>query len=157
MEEEKMKEINFKHEKIILLLVSLIICSCSLNGRNNLLLEGIKNKYKECSTENSCLIDLGSELGFEWDSMYVFGVNTTPSFITSSTGIEYSKSKDLTRVILFIKNDQIVHKIRDKLNPERPFRLHFVGNEQLLSRDSAVFLIEKTAYDVFDVTLKILT
>lgn len=149
-----MKGIKLKPEKMIFFSILLIICSCSLIGQNDELEMVIKNKYESCSNTDDCLVNLRSDLQFEWDSMYVFGVNATPKFISNIIKINYDKSKDLTRVIIFTKGDQIVHEIRNELNPERPFSFRITGDRRVFSKDNAVFSIQKTTDYVFDLTLK---
>lgn len=134
------------------ILLFFAIYSCSLLQTDTLLENAIKSTFSTCTNKKACEINLSQALEFDWDSMYVFGINATPKYITEITGIEYSKSKDLTRVIIFTWEGKITYEERNEFNPELPYRYRFLGEQKKFSSNSSRFLINSTG-KVFELSI----
>lgn len=136
-------------KKIALLLLFIINhYGCSVPS-DRFLINTIIKAYELCKDKNDCTIELSSELNFDWDTMYIFGINATPQYVSKVIGIKYDKSKDLTRLIIFTKGKNIVSEIRDSYQPAKPFKIQFQEDVKKVENRDSRFKIESPSQGIY--------
>lgn len=105
------------------ILMPLFLASCSPQG---IVDEKVGEVYSSCKQER-CIINFDLALEKKWDWMYVLHESVSDQGIKELTGIEYPGEKDMSRLILFIKDDKIVYEQKD-LSVEDPYRVSFDRN-----------------------------
>lgn len=105
---------------IILLFTFLINYACN-SLENEKVDNFVESSYSKCKGKSKCIIDF-KEL-FDYDKLYVFGVGITNEEVSKTIGFEYKGDKDISRLILFVKNNQIKYEQNIVFDPDsNPFK-----------------------------------
>lgn len=80
--------------------------------------------YEKCENKNPCIINFADAMPFKWDKMYVLPESVTNEGVNKIIGMKYSKNKDIARLILFIKDNEIVFEELD-LKYDDDYKINF--------------------------------
>lgn len=133
---------SFKHIKkwLYLLILYFSFNGCSVDTSLDSIVE---NEYEKCVSKGNCVIDFSQVLNFEWDNLYCFDEGISSNAVSKAIGFNYLGDKDLSRLILFTKNKQIVYEQKQAVNYNKPNKIDFYGDEYNYTTSNAKFQIEK--------------
>lgn len=130
-----MKKITY----LIIVLTFLSSYACSLS-KNDKIDEYIESTFSKCDNKEKCEIDFNNLL--EYDSIYIFGIGATNEEVSNTIGFKYEGDKDISRLILFIKNKTIVYEQNLVFNDSEPYKFFFDSDKTYFS-NSIKFYVEK--------------
>jgi len=106
--------------------------------------EEVFEAYQKCEDKASCELDFNEAFGDkEWEWMYVLQESVTDRGVRELTGIDYDGNKDMSRLLLLVKDDKIIFEQSD-LSVENPYEINFDRNNPYKYHYSnALFKIEK--------------
>lgn len=91
----------------------------SFVGCNNFIDKMNSGLQKECShltEKDSCIVDLGKILGFDWDVLYTFPSYSNKDTISNVIGLKYNGDDigENETLYVFVKNNKIVYVAKSK-------------------------------------------
>lgn len=106
--------------------------------------EEVFGAYENCEDKANCEVDFNEAFGGkEWDRMYIFHESVTDRGVRELTGIDYDGNKDMSRLLLLVKDDKIILEQSD-LSVENPYEINFDRNAPYMYHYSnSLFKIEK--------------
>lgn len=92
--------------KLAFLLILILLQSCENNVSKSLISKRIKNK---CKNRFPCSIKLNELIDENWDTMFIFNINSDLAKINKILGFEYQYFYDVADRIIFVKNGKVVY------------------------------------------------
>jgi hypothetical protein len=86
---------------------------------------------ERCRTAARCVIKLREVTPFEWDRMFYFDYEVSPTARLSAVGLPF-ETAELTRQLVFVRNGHVVHNDLLPTDIEKPIEneLDFEGDHQ---------------------------
>jgi|GEM_PF-2305767 len=108
----------------------------------------IESSYSKCDDKENCTIDF-KEL-FDYDKLYVFGVGITNEEVSKTIGFEYKGDKDISRLILFVKNNQIKYEQNIVFDPDsNPFKFVIESDKDFFSNKVKFSILKDNERNVY--------
>lgn len=99
------------------ILIILLFISCKYEQNTSEFNDLISSYYESCPNKDSCVIDLGEVMPFDWNKMYVFSNEHYPEadqdIIRKITHTNYSGKREYleNRSILFVKDSIVEYEV----------------------------------------------
>ena len=135
-----------KNNFLIFVVILIFNCQSCNTLRNDKLDNYVENVYSNC--RDKCVINFNNL--FDYDRLYVFGGGVSNEEVSKKIGFKYSGDKDISRLILFVKNKTIVYEQNLVFNDSEPYKVFFVTNKEYfennvefsLEKDENIFLLK---------------
>lgn len=121
---------------VIVLIINLSSCNILQDDKLD---DYVENVYSNCNDE--CVLNFNNL--FEYDKLYIFGVGASNEDVSKIIGFEYKGDKDISRLILFVKNKTIVYEQNLVFNDSEPYKVFFVTDKEYFSNNVKFSLQEK--------------
>lgn len=99
--------------------------------RNDKLDDYVENVYSNC--KGKCILNFNNL--FEYDILYIFGEGVSNEDVSKIIGFKYNGDKDISRLILFVKNKTIVYEQNLIFNDSEPYKVFFVTNKEYFTNN----------------------
>lgn len=118
------------------------LTSYSCNSlKNDKLDEYVESTFVKCNDKEKCIIDFNGLINY--DKVYFFGVGVTNEEVSKTIGFHYNGDKDISRLLLFVKNNQIVFEQNIVFDPDsNPYKVIF-DSEKNVFDNTTKFSIQK--------------
>lgn len=127
-----------KNRLLVFVIILIMNCqSCNLI-QDDKLDNYVENVYSNC--KDKCVLNFNNL--FEYDKLYIFGEGVSNEDVSKIIGFKYNGDKDISRLILFVKNKTIVYEQNLIFNDSEPYKVFFVTNEEYFKND-VEFSLEK--------------
>ena len=128
--------------KYIFVFIITIFSACNLLTKDKVE-SYVESSYSKCNEK--CQVDFNSI--FDYDKLYIFGVGVTNEEVSKTIGFQYKGDKDISRLILFVKNNNIIYEQNLIFDDSKPYKLMFVTDKTFFT-NKIKFSIEKDE-DIF--------
>ncbi|MFH6946406.1 hypothetical protein [Flavobacterium sp. FlaQc-50] len=133
--------------RFLIFIVILIICfqSCDIL-RDDKLDNYVENVYSNC--KDKCVVNFNNI--FDYDKLYLFDEGVSNEEVSETIGFKYNGDKDISRLILFVKNKTIVYEQNLVFNDSESYKVFFVTNKEYfennvefsLEKDENIFILK---------------
>lgn len=126
--------------RFLIFIVILIICfqSCDIL-RDDKLDNYVENVYSNC--KDKCVINFNNI--FDYDKLYLFDEGVSNEEVSETIGFKYNGDKDISRLILFVKNKTIVYEQNLVFNDSESYKVFFVTDKEYFTNNVKFSLQEK--------------
>lgn len=128
-----------KNSFLVFMIVLMLNCQSCNTLRDDKLDDYVENVYSNC--KDKCILNFNNL--FVYDKLYVFGVGTSNEDVSKIIGFKYSGDKDISRLILFVKNKTIVYEQNLVFNDSEPYKVFFVTDKEYFTNSVKFSLQEK--------------
>lgn len=120
-----------KNNILIFVIILLMNCQACNIMRSDKVDDYVENVYSNC--KNKCVLDFNNL--FEYDKLYIFGVGASNEDVSKVIGFKYNGDKDISRLILFVKNKTIVYEQNLVFNDSEPYKILFDANKEYFTNE----------------------
>lgn len=132
---------------VTLVLTFLTSYACS-SLKNDKLDEYVESTFVKCNDKEKCIIDFSSLI--DYDEIYIFDVGATNEEVSKTLGFQYNGDKDISRLILFVKNNQIVFEQNIVFDPDsNPFKVIFDSDKVIFNNKTKFIVTKDSERDVY--------
>lgn len=125
---------------VTILLTFLTSYACD-SFKNDKIDEYVESVFLKCDDKEKCVVDFNSLL--DYDKIYIFGVGATNEEVSKAIGFQYNGDKDISRLILFVKNNQVVFEQNIVFDPDsNPYKVIF-DSDKVVFNNTTKFIVTK--------------
>jgi len=104
--------------------------SCGIM-RNDKLNDYVENIYSNC--KGKCILNFNNL--FKYDKLYIFAEGVSNEDVSKIIGFKYDGDKDISRLILFVKNKTIIYEQNLIFNDSDSYKVFFVTNKEYFTNN----------------------